>query len=90
MSTTISGIVTNGVIVPTSPLPEGVRVEIHVQADQRDAAAHVTPGDLRRLPRNERQTILATAAALAEADYRDDKDLTGFDAFNEEINDDSH
>jgi hypothetical protein len=30
MSTTITGVVTNGVIVPSSPLPEGTRVEIHL------------------------------------------------------------
>ena len=28
MSTTITGIVTNGVVVPSSPLPEGASVEI--------------------------------------------------------------
>ena len=30
MFTTIAGIVTNGVVVPSSPLPEGARVEIHL------------------------------------------------------------
>ena len=30
MSTTITGVVTNGVIVPSSPLPEGARVEIYL------------------------------------------------------------
>jgi hypothetical protein len=30
MSTTITGVVTNGVVVPSSPLPEGTRVEIQV------------------------------------------------------------
>ena len=30
MSTTITGVVTNGVVIPKSPLPEGARVEIHV------------------------------------------------------------
>jgi hypothetical protein len=30
MSTTITGVVTNGVVVPSSPLPEGTRVEIHL------------------------------------------------------------
>jgi hypothetical protein len=32
MSTTITGVVTNGVVVPNSPLPEGARVEIQVKA----------------------------------------------------------
>jgi len=30
MSITITGTVTNGVVVPSSPLPEGAHVEIHV------------------------------------------------------------
>jgi len=30
MSTTITGVVTNGVVVPSSPLPEGARVNIHL------------------------------------------------------------
>jgi hypothetical protein len=45
----------------------------------------------RKLPRAERQAILAAAAALAEEDYRSDKDITGFDAFSEEeLDDDTH
>jgi hypothetical protein len=32
MSTTITGVVTNGVVVPKSPLPEGARVEIYLQS----------------------------------------------------------
>jgi hypothetical protein len=31
MSTTITGIVTNGVIVPSLPLPEGANVEIRLK-----------------------------------------------------------
>jgi hypothetical protein len=31
MSQTITGVVTNGVIVPSSPLPEGARVVIQVR-----------------------------------------------------------
>ncbi len=33
MSITITGVVTNGVIVPNMPLPEGARVEIQLQPD---------------------------------------------------------
>jgi hypothetical protein len=33
-ATTISGIVSKGVIVPSSPLPEGTRVEIHLLAEE--------------------------------------------------------
>lgn len=32
MSTTVTGTVTNGVVVPNSPLPEGAHVEILVSA----------------------------------------------------------
>jgi hypothetical protein len=33
MSINITGVVTNGVVVPSLPLPEGARVEIHLMAD---------------------------------------------------------
>jgi hypothetical protein len=91
MSTTISGIVTNGVVVPSSPLPEGARVEIHLQPNRPEVppvVARITPGELRKMPREERQAVLAAAAAMAENDYRDDKELTGFDAYSEEEVDD--
>lgn len=94
MSITITGIVTNGVVVPGSPLPEGACVEIHLQKDlyqaPLSASKQFSPTELRKLPREERQAVLAAAAALAEEDYRNDKDLTGFEAFSEELNDDSH
>ncbi len=92
MSIIMPGVVTNGVVVPDSPLPEGARVEIHVQPARLEvspvAAPRVTPGDLRRMPREQRQAILAAAAAIAEPDYHSDKDLTGFEAFSEEELDD--
>jgi len=92
MSIPITGVVTNGVVVPNSPLPEGARVEIHLQPGRPEvpavAAARVTPGELRRMPREQRQAVLAAAAEIAEQDYRDDKELTGFDAFSEEELDD--
>ena len=34
MSTTITGVVTNGVVVPSSPLPEGAKVEVTVVPEQ--------------------------------------------------------
>ena len=34
---TITGIVTNGVVVPNTPLPEGACVEIHLQANRPPA-----------------------------------------------------
>jgi hypothetical protein len=81
--------VSNGVVVPNMPLPDGTQVEIRLPPDVRPAAARWSASELRRLPRDRRQSILAVAAAAAEADYRDDKDLTGFDAFSEELDDDA-
>ncbi len=40
------------------------------------------------MPREQRQAVLAAAAALAEQDYGDDKKLIGFVAFSEEAIDD--
>ena len=92
MSITISGVVANGVVVPDSPLPEGARVEIRLEPSPLEglpvAAPRLTPGELRRMPREQRQAILATAAEMAEQDYRSDKELTGFEAFSEEELDD--
>jgi hypothetical protein len=90
MSTIIAGVVKNGVIVPNSPLAEGTEVEIRVQVGPEVAvhAARVTPAELRRMPREQRQSILAAAAKMAEHDYRFDSELTGFDAFSEEERDD--
>lgn len=92
MSTSITGVVSNGVVVPNSPLPEGARVEIQLQVARPEvspvASARVTPAELRKMPRQQRQAILAAAAEMAEHDYRDDKELTGFDAFGEEELDD--
>jgi hypothetical protein len=52
-------------------------------------ATCLTPAELRRMPREQRQAILAAAAELAEEDYRSDKELTGFEAFSEEELDDN-
>ena len=40
------------------------------------------------MPRQERQAILAAAAEPADGDYHSDKDLTAFEAFAEEADDD--
>jgi hypothetical protein len=37
MSTTITGVVTNGVVVPSSPLPEGASVEVIVVVPEKPA-----------------------------------------------------
>src|SRR5438128_2428634 len=104
MATTVWGVVKDGCIVPSSPLPEGVRVEIRLcEAPSRVPPepqtgmpaeaepvppARLTPAELRRMPREQRQVILAAAAELAEQDYHSDKELTGFEAFAEEELDD--
>ena len=93
MSTAIAGVVKNGVIVPTAPLPEGAQVEIRLKEELAAGglapATRITPAELRKMPREERQLILAKAAEIAENDYRTDKELTGFEAFSEEeISDD--
>ena len=89
MSTAIVGIVKNGVIVPNMQLREGARVEIRVQEGLVDVPVNrLTPSELRQMPREQRQAILAAAAELAEEDYRTDKELTGFQAFSEEELDD--
>ena len=42
-----------------------------------------TASELRQLPAAERDAILSAAAALAEADYRNDPELTAFETFGE-------
>ena len=89
MSISIAGVVKNGVVVPETALPEDAIVEIRLNEGPMDVpAARLTPAELRRLPRERRQAILAAAAELAEEDYRCDKELTGFEAFSEEELDD--
>ncbi|HTU93338.1 MAG TPA: hypothetical protein VMF69_24875 [Gemmataceae bacterium] len=92
MPNIVVGFVKNGVVVPDSPLPEGAQVEIQLKTARLEvlpsAAAGVSPSELRKMPREQRQAILAAAAERAEQDYRADKELTGFDAFSEEERDD--
>ncbi len=38
MSITITGVVKNGVVVPETALPEGARVEIHLQPDRPEVS----------------------------------------------------
>lgn len=92
MSTPITGVVTNGVVIPNSPLPEGAQVEINFLTDRADSpspAEYPSPAELRKMPREQRQAILAAAAAMAEQDYISDRNLTAFEAFSEEAVDDS-
>ena len=48
-----------------------------------DPARHWTAAELRRLPRDQRDAILAAAAAAAAEEYRTDAALTAFEAFGE-------
>ncbi len=43
-----------------------------------------TASELRRLPPDQRDAILAAAAALAEHEYRTNRDLTAFEAFGKD------
>jgi hypothetical protein len=88
MSIMITGVVKNGVVVPTASLPDGARVEIRLSELPAEGtsvpADRPTLAELRKMPREQRQVILAAAAEMAEHDYRSDKELTGFEAFSEE------
>ena len=88
MSITITGVVKNGVVVPIALLPEGAQVEIRLSELPAEKApvkaSRPTPTELRKMPREQRQVILAAAAEMAEDDYNSDKELTGFEAFSEE------
>jgi hypothetical protein len=92
MSKNVSGFVKNGVVVPDWPLPEGAQVEIQLKTTRAEVlsgtAAGISPSELRKMTREQRQAILAAAAEQAEQDYRSDRELTGFNAFSEEERDD--
>jgi len=44
----------------------------------------LSPAELRKLSREQRQAILEAAATLAEAEYRSDAEMTDYEAFSEE------
>ncbi len=52
--------------------------------DQTTARRRWTTAELRQLPPAERDAILEAAAALAEAEYRNDPELTAFEAFGKD------
>jgi len=45
MSITITGIVTNGVVVPISPLPEGAKVQVIVEVPEKRARPRGVPAE---------------------------------------------
>lgn len=49
-----------------------------------EATPACSPQELLTLPQEERESILALAAAAAERDYRDDSDLINFEAFGDD------
>jgi hypothetical protein len=51
-----------------------------------DAARVYSAAELRRMPAAERDAILAAAAERAEVEYRNDPELTAFDAFDDDAN----
>jgi hypothetical protein len=55
-----------------------------VIANTNQPARRWTASELRALPAAERDAILMAAAALAEADYRTDANVTAFEAFGED------
>jgi hypothetical protein len=92
MSTIVTGVVTNGVVVPASPLPEGTQVEVVVKSEPPILPAsekYLTAAELLKLPREQRDAYLAAGAKDAEELYRTNKELMGWDAFSEELDDDS-
>jgi hypothetical protein len=91
MSIVVTGVVANGVVVPTSPLPEGAQIEVCVKGEPpvvQPADGCLSASALLKLPREQRDAYLAARAAEAEELYRTDKNLMGFDAFSEELDDD--
>ena len=55
----------------------------HTPAEYANEPQHWTAEELLRLPLEERDRILAAQAALAEEEYRTNRDLTDFEAFSE-------
>lgn len=88
------GHIHNGVVVidETTSLPEGTQVTIEIAnlenqskwASQNYNSHHLSAKDLIKLPVEQRNQILMSAAILAEKEYRVNPDLTSFDAFSED------
>ena len=70
-------------ILDTNSIPELTPV-VHYDANGQPVPPWPTPVELRKLPRQLQERILAASAELAEEEYRTNKDLTDFEAFAEE------
>jgi hypothetical protein len=60
---------------------------LQIQRAQSDIAVGLTwwsAREIGKLPREQRGALLAASAALAEAEYRENADLTAFEAFGED------
>ena len=60
------------------------RPVVHYDASGKPVPPWPSPVELRRLPRQLQEQILAASAELAEGEYRGNKNLTDFEAFAEE------
>lgn len=63
----------------TDPMPD-----VNYDATGNVVPPWPSPVELRKLPRELQERILAASAELAEEEYRANKDLTDFEAFAEE------
>jgi hypothetical protein len=54
------------------------------QSTTDTAKRHWRPSEIRKLPPDERDALMRAAAAQAEQDYRDDRELTSFEAFGKD------
>jgi len=68
---TITGIVTNGVVVPSMPLPEGARVEIHLS----DQSTDIPPDLQEEMAAWQQRSVeaLALVERLAQEDEANEK-----------------
>ncbi len=67
-------------------LRDGQQVNIAILEEERARqgfGGRLSARELLRLPIEERNEVMAEAAGRAEEDYRNDPDLTGFEAYSE-------
>ena len=55
-----------------------------IEATNLKSGRRWTASELRKLPAHERDAILEAAAALAETEYRNNPELTAFEAFGKD------
>ncbi len=67
----------------TKPIAEPMPM-VHYDETGKPIPPWPSPVEIRKLPCNVQEQILAVSAELAEEEYRTNKDLTDFEAFAEE------